>query len=110
MAGRADEDGVNILGTPLGSNMFVSSYLQGKGLKHRLLLHFIQDVAVACFPREVEQMLKGAAIPRLSHILRSVQKNEHSLGWMREMDGAHLSVWLDCLTFEALALPLGDRG
>ena len=36
-----EEDGVNILGTPLGSNLFVSSYLQGKGLKDRLLLQFI---------------------------------------------------------------------
>ncbi len=47
-----DEDGANIMGTPLGSNMFVSSYLQGKGLKHRLLLQFIQDVAAAGFPIE----------------------------------------------------------
>ena len=67
-----DEDGVDIMGTPLGSSPFVSSYLQGKGLGHRLLLQFIQDVAEAGFPREAEQMLKGAAVPRLSHILRSV--------------------------------------
>ena len=36
-----DEAGVNILGTPLATNMFVSLYLQGKDLKHRLILHFI---------------------------------------------------------------------
>jgi hypothetical protein len=51
-----DEDGVNILETPLGSHMFVSSYLHGKCLKHRLLLQFIKYVAVASFPREEEQM------------------------------------------------------
>jgi hypothetical protein len=43
-------------------------------------------------------MLKGAAVPRLSHILKYVQKNNHSAGWIAEMDGAHLSAWLHCLT------------
>ncbi len=106
-----DEERVNILGTPLGSNLFVSSYLQKKGLKHRLLLQFIQDVATAAFPREAEQKLKGAAIPRLSHILRSVQKNHHSLGWMKEMDGAHLSAWLHYLSSsEDLEHALGAHG
>ena len=89
---------MNILGAPLGSSLFISLYLQGKELKHRLVLHFIQDVVAAGFPREGEQMLKGAAIPRLYHILRSVQKNQHSVGWTREMDEAHLSAWLRCLT------------
>ena len=74
-----DEDGVNILGNPMCSNLFVSSYLPGKGLKHRLLLQFIQDVATAGFLREAEHMLKRAAVLRLSHILRSIQKNQHSL-------------------------------
>ncbi len=74
-----DEDGVNIMGIPFGSNLFVSSYLQGKGLKNCLLLHFIQDVAAASFLRETDHMLKVAAIPRLSHILRSVQKNKCSI-------------------------------
>jgi hypothetical protein len=77
-----DENGVNILGTPLGTPAFVSSYLQGKGLKHLLLLRIIKDVASAGFPREAELMLKGVAVPRLSHNLRSVQKSRHSRGWM----------------------------
>ena len=47
-----DENGVNILCTPLGTPAFVSSYLQGKGLKHLLLLRFIKDVASAGFSRE----------------------------------------------------------
>jgi hypothetical protein len=34
----AEENGINIMGTPLGTPAFVSSYLQGKGLKHLLLL------------------------------------------------------------------------
>jgi len=91
-------NGVNILGTPLGSSSFVGEYLRGKGLKHLLLLRFIKDVANAGFPREAEHMLKGAAMPRLSDILKSVQKNCHSEGWMDDMDGAHLSAWLHCLT------------
>jgi len=91
-------NGVNILGTPLGSSPFVAEYLRGKGLKHLLLLRFIKDVANAGFPREAEQMLKGASAPRLSHIRKSVQKNSHSAGWMTKMDGAHLSTWLHCLT------------
>jgi hypothetical protein len=43
-------------------------------------------------------MLKGAAVPRLSHILKLVHKNNHSAGWMAEMDGAHHSAWFHCLT------------
>jgi hypothetical protein len=102
---------VNILGTPLGTPAFVSSYLQGKGLKHLLLLQFIRDVASAGFPREAELMLKGAADPRMSHILRSVQRSQHSRGWMQEMDGAHLSVWLHCLiASEDLEHALGPEG
>ena len=42
-----DENRVNMLGTPLGTPAFVSSYLQGKGLKHLFLLRFIRDVASA---------------------------------------------------------------
>ena len=52
-------------------------------------------------------MLKGAANPRLSHILRSLQKSQH----MQEMDGAHLSAWLQCLTAsEDLLHVLGPEG
>ena len=60
-----EENGVNMLGTPLGSDSFIASYLHGKGLKHHLLLRFIKDLAAARFPREAEQMLKGAAPPVL---------------------------------------------
>ena len=56
-------------------------------------------------------MLKGAAVPRLSHILRSVHKNQHSIGWLKEMDGAHLSAWLHCITsLEDLEHALGVHG
>jgi hypothetical protein len=85
-----EENGMNIMGTPLGSNSYVASYLQGKGLKHHLL-RFIKDVAAARFPREAEPMIKRVTIPRLQHILRSVQNNNHAVGWMTEMDRAHLS-------------------
>jgi hypothetical protein len=47
-------NGVNILGTPLGSSPFIEEYLRGKGLKHLLLLRFIKEVANAGFPREAE--------------------------------------------------------
>jgi len=42
-------------------------------------------------------MLKGAAVPRLSHILIYVRKNNHTVE-MTKMDGAHRSTWLHCLT------------
>ncbi len=54
------DDGINILGTPLGSLEFIEAYLFGKGLKQRQLLSFIHDVAVTWFPREVVGMLTGA--------------------------------------------------
>ena len=100
-----------IVGPPLGSHSFVHSYLHGKGLKRHLLPRFIKDVAAAGFPMEAEHMLKGAEIPRLSHILRSVKKSQHTVGWMTEMDGAHLSAWMHCLTAsEDLEHALGPEG
>jgi hypothetical protein len=38
---RPDEDGITILGTPLGSPAFIESFVFGKGVKHRVLLNFI---------------------------------------------------------------------
>ena len=75
-----EENGVNILGTPMGSNSFVTCYLMVKGLKHHILLRFIKDLVAAGLAREAEHVLKGATIPRLSHILRYVQKNKHTMG------------------------------
>jgi hypothetical protein len=93
-----DDDGINILGTPLGSPAFVESYLFGKGVKHRVLLNFIQDVAAAGFPREAVAMLTGAASKKLVYLLKSIQKNPQTALWMREMDDAQISTWLHCLT------------
>jgi hypothetical protein len=39
-------------------------------------LCFIKEVADVGFQREAIDMLKGAAIPRLSHALKSIQKNK----------------------------------
>jgi len=106
-----EENGVKIMGTTLGSNSFVASYLQGKGLKHHLFLRFIKDVAAIGFPREAGNMMRGAALPRLSHILRSVQKNKHTVGWMTKMNGTHLLAWLHCLTAsEELKHAMGPEG
>ena len=56
-------------------------------------------------------MLKVTGVPRLSNILRSVQKSQHSRRWRQRMDGAHLSAWLHCLTAsEALEHALGPEG
>ena len=55
-----DEDGIIILGTPLGSPAFIESFLFGKGVKRRVLLNFIQEVAAAGFPRDVVAMITGA--------------------------------------------------
>ncbi len=43
-------------------------------------------------------MLTGAAGPRLTHLLKSGDKNYSTEEWMKEMDSAHLSAWLHCLT------------
>ncbi len=49
-------------------------------------------------PREAIAMLTGAACPRLTHLIKSTEKNERTEAWMQEMDNAHLSIWLHCLT------------
>jgi hypothetical protein len=85
------------MGTPFGSLEFIESYLFGKGIKHRQLLGFIKDVAAAGFPREAIAMLTGAACPRLTHLLKSVEKNPSTKSWMQEMDLAHLETWLHCI-------------
>ena len=43
-------------------------------------------------------MLTGAAGPRLSHLLKSIDKSPRTEGFMREMDTALVSTWLECLT------------
>jgi hypothetical protein len=70
-----DEDGIAILGTPLGSPAFIESFVFGKGVKHRVLLNFIQEVAAAGFPREAVAMITGAASQKLIYLLKTVQKN-----------------------------------
>ena len=83
----------------MGSPDFIESYLFGKGIKHRPLLNFIQEVASACFPREAVAMLTGRADgPRLTHLLKSVEKNPGTESWMKEMDSANVGTWLHCLT------------
>jgi hypothetical protein len=89
-----ESDRINVLGTPLGTPEFIEAYLFGKCIKRRQLLGFIQEVAAAGFPREVVSMLTGAACPRLTHLLKLVEKNPRTKSWMREMDIAHLATWL----------------
>ena len=50
-------DGINVLGTPVGSPEFIESYLFGKGIKHKQLISFIQDVAATSFSRKAVAML-----------------------------------------------------
>ena len=78
---KPDDDGINILGTPLiGSPAFIESYLFGKGVKHRVLLKFIPEVAAAGFPREAAvAMLAGAASHKLVYLLKSIQKTHRLL-------------------------------
>jgi hypothetical protein len=82
----------------MGTPEFIDSYLDGKGHKHKQLLNFIRDVASASFPREAVSMLTGAAGLRLTHNLKSVDKNPRTEQWMLDMDDAHVSTWLHCLT------------
>ena len=56
-------------------------------------------------------MLKDAIVLRMSRILKYVQKNKHTVGWMTEMDGTQLSAWLHCLTAsKELEHALGPEG
>ena len=102
---------MNILGTPLGSLAFVEEYLYKKLEKHKLLLSFIVDVAESGFSREAHKMLTGSAVPRLTHILKSVPKDQASTEWMQSADDAHLSTWLRCVGAEQLdaAVPSLER-
>ena len=93
-----EADGINVLGTPLGSPNPIESYLFGKGIKHRHLLSFIHEVAFAGFPREAVAMLTGASGHRLTHLLKSVERSSRTESWMHEMDSANLATWLHCLT------------
>ncbi len=83
-------DGVNILGTPSGSPTFVKEYLQKKINKHQAILSFITDVVKLGHSREAHKMLTWSAVPRFTHVLKSVPKDEASPEWMASVDEAHL--------------------
>ena len=67
-------DGINILGTPYGSSELVEAYLNSNLIKHKELMAFSKDVAKLGYLREAHKMLTGSAVPRLSHILKSILK------------------------------------
>jgi len=67
-----ENDGVNILGIPLESPAIVEEYLGNKLMKKKLLVSFIVDASKMSFSREAHKMLTGSAVPRLTHILKSV--------------------------------------
>ncbi len=46
-------------------------------------------------------MLTGGASHRLTHLLKSIQKNPLTIRWMKKMDATHVSTWLHCLTTSA---------
>ncbi len=91
-----ENDGINILSTPLGSPTCVEEYLNKKLVKHNSLLFFIVDASKMGFPRKTHKMLTGSFVPRLTHILKSVPKDTASKEWMHSADEAHLSTWLSC--------------
>jgi hypothetical protein len=108
-----DDDGINILGTPLGSPAFIDSYLFGKGVKHRVLLNFIQEVVATCFPREAVAMLTGDASHKLVYLLKSMQEKRTN-NTMDARDGRCSGVYLATLPFSldisgACYWPLGSR-
>ena len=91
-----ENDGVNILGTPLGSLAFVKDYLGNKLKRHKLLLSFIVDVSKISFSREAHKMLSGPSVPRLTDILKSMPKDFASNEWIHAADEAHLTTWIEC--------------
>ncbi len=97
-----ERDGIKILGTPLGSPIFVEENLNNKLKKHRVILLFIVDIAKMGFPSVEHKMLTGYAVPRLTHILKSVPKDSASIEWIESTDEAHLCTWLSCSGAETL--------
>jgi hypothetical protein len=77
-----DNNGVNILGTPVGTFAFVESFMQSKGLKHRQLLDFIKEVAEAGYSRQAIAMFIGAAAPRKTNIIKLIQKSARTIQWI----------------------------
>ena len=104
-----ESDGINILGTPYGSPAFVEAYLDNKLSKHKELLAFITDVAKAGYPREAHKMLTGSAVPRLSHVLKSVPKDQTSEPWMKEVDKKHMETWMECVGALSLHNDMTDK-
>ena len=96
-----NDDGVNILGTPLGSPEFIESYLFEKRIEQRLLMTFIQEVAATGFRREAVAMLTGAASQRLTQPLKTMQKNPRTVQCMKKIDEAHVSTWIHYLSASA---------
>jgi hypothetical protein len=43
-------------------------------------------------------MLIGAESQRLTHLLKTVQKNPRAAQWMKEKDDVHVFIWLHCLS------------
>jgi hypothetical protein len=71
-------DGINILGPPYGSPEFIEEYMQKKLVKHEQLLDFISVVAKMGYSREAHKTLKGSALPKLTHVEKSVPKDDAS--------------------------------
>ncbi len=61
--------------------------------------------------REAHKMLTCSTVPRLTHLLTSVPKDEASAEWMASVDEAHLSTWLRCVGASSLdeTLPRNER-
>ena len=83
--------------------------MQRKLAKHEQLLDFISVVAKMGFSKEAHKMLIGSAVPRLTHIVKSVPKDDASTGWMSAVDDAHLSTWLDCTGVPTLGAYLSTQ-
>jgi hypothetical protein len=62
------------------------------------------------FSREAHRMLIGSTVPRLTHILKSVPKEQASTKWMQSADDAHLSAWRRCVGAEQLDAALQALG
>jgi len=101
-------DGINIFGTPYGSPELVEEYLQRKLAKHEQLLDFISAVTKMGFSREAHKMLIGSTVPMLTQIVKSVPKDDASIGWISAVDDAHLSTWLDCTGASTISADLSS--
>jgi hypothetical protein len=102
-------DGINILGTPYGSPEIVEEYFAEEASEARAAARFHLSCSQDKILKETHKMLIGSAVPRLTHIVKYVPKDDASIGWMKAVDEALLSTWLGCTGVSTLGADMSSQ-